>query len=84
MRTIRIHIAHDAEAAHFIPDADADNVAPYSYDLMVSGLDAEEIDLLLPGHAGIAQGAVVLEGTITAAALHEVEALGWVAGVAVS
>ena len=76
-----IEITHDADLAIFA--AASNDCAPFEYDLMVDGLDAEIREVQLPGSNGIAPGAVFLDGEATAAAIEEIEALEWVEGVSI-
>tara|TARA_R110000824_G_scaffold22092_1_gene81427 strand:+ start:1432 stop:1686 length:255 start_codon:yes stop_codon:yes gene_type:complete len=78
MSTIRIDIADDADLSIFSVDLDEDDRAPFSYDLMVSGLsDSTDVEVQLPGR-GI-PGAVILHGTSASiGALGELRALPWV------
>jgi len=78
MSTIRIDIADDADLSIFLVDLDEDDRAPFSYDLMVSGLsDSTDVEVQLPW-SGI-PGAVILHGTsATSEAMGELRALPWV------
>ena len=78
--TILIAIKHDADLSHFRPAAD--DCAPFEYDLMIDGLDAEIDEVIEPGRNGIPQGAVFLDGDASEQAIEAIKALPWVDGVA--
>lgn len=74
-----IDIEHDADPAHFAPLAD--DCAPFEYELMIDGLDAEILQVARPGQHGIPTGRINFDGLATPEAIAALEALPWVLGV---
>jgi hypothetical protein len=71
MKTITIDIYQEADISHFRPTAD--DCAPFEYDLMIDGLDADIV----------ATGRVILKGDVTEEGQDAIAALSWVIGITI-
>ena len=81
MKTITIDIYQEADINHFRPTAD--DCAPFEYDLMIDGLDADIVDVHCPGFNGIPTGRVILKGDVTEEGQDAIAALSWVIGITI-